>query len=132
MSFAPLLAAPFAIQLHAFAAMGAFVLGLAQFALPKGSGRHRLFGWTWVALMVVVAGSSFWIHELRLWGPWSPIHLISIGVLTGLPLALYAARRGRVSHHRSAMIGLFTGGLVIAGLFTFVPGRIMHEAVFGG
>lgn len=29
------------------------------------------------------------------------------------------------------MISLFTGGLVIAGLFTFVPGRIMHAVAFG-
>jgi uncharacterized membrane protein len=29
------------------------------------------------------------------------------------------------------MILIFTGALVIAGLFTFVPGRIMHSVVFG-
>jgi uncharacterized membrane protein len=28
-------------------------------------------------------------------------------------------------------VGLFTGALVIAGLFTFWPGRIMHAVVFG-
>ena len=30
------------------------------------------------------------------------------------------------------MLALFLGALVIAGIFTFVPGRIMHEVVFGG
>ena len=29
------------------------------------------------------------------------------------------------------MLGIFTGALVIAGLFTFWPGRIMHEVLFG-
>jgi uncharacterized membrane protein len=29
------------------------------------------------------------------------------------------------------MIGIFFGALVIAGLFTLVPGRIMHAVVFG-
>jgi uncharacterized membrane protein len=29
------------------------------------------------------------------------------------------------------MILIFTGALVIAGLFTLVPGRIMHAVVFG-
>jgi uncharacterized membrane protein len=29
------------------------------------------------------------------------------------------------------MIGIFSGALVIAGLFTFMPGRIMHAALFG-
>jgi uncharacterized membrane protein len=30
------------------------------------------------------------------------------------------------------MIWIFIGGLVIAGAFTFVPGRIMHAVAFGG
>jgi uncharacterized membrane protein len=29
------------------------------------------------------------------------------------------------------MLGLLFGALVIAGLFTFVPGRIMHAVLFG-
>ena len=29
------------------------------------------------------------------------------------------------------MIGIFFGALVIAGLFTLMPGRIMHAVVFG-
>jgi uncharacterized membrane protein len=29
------------------------------------------------------------------------------------------------------MLGLFVGALVIAGVFTFLPGRIMHAVVFG-
>jgi uncharacterized membrane protein len=29
------------------------------------------------------------------------------------------------------MISIFVGALVIAGLFTFWPGRIMHAVVFG-
>lgn len=33
--------------------------------------------------------------------------------------------------HRWTMISIFTGALVIAGLFTFVPGRIMHAVLFG-
>jgi uncharacterized membrane protein len=30
------------------------------------------------------------------------------------------------------MVGIFIGGLVIAGVFTFYPGRIMYHVVFGG
>ena len=30
-----------------------------------------------------------------------------------------------------AMISIFVGGLVIAGAFTFMPGRIMHAVVIG-
>ena len=131
MSLAPLLNAVPQIPIHAFAAMAAFVLGIVQFAAPKGTLPHRTVGWIWVALMATVAASSFWIHQIRLVGPWSPIHLLSIFVLITLPLAVWRAHRHDVADHRRIMIMLFTGALVIAGLFTLLPGRIMHAVVFG-
>lgn len=134
MSLAPLLNAPLAIQLHAFAAMGAFALGVAQFVAPKGTLPHRTVGWIWVALMLIVAISSFWIHgqSPRLAGPFGPIHLLSIMVLLMLPIALLFARRHNARGHARTMIGIFIGGLVIAGAFTFLPSRIMHAVAFGG
>jgi uncharacterized membrane protein len=132
MSLAPLLDAAPAIPLHAFAAMGAFALGLMQFAAPKGTLPHRTIGWIWIALMAVVAGSSFWIHQIRLIGPWSPIHLLSIFTLVMLPLAVWKAHTHQVAAHRWIMTFTFLGALVIAGLFTLLPGRIMHRVVFGG
>lgn len=81
--------------------------------------------------MLVVAGSSFWIHQIRLLGPWSPIHLLSIFSLAMLLVGAWAARTGNVRRHKLTMMGIFFGALVIAGLFTFMPGRIMHAVVFG-
>lgn len=132
MNLAPLLNTPVQIQLHAFAALGAFALGVVQLAAPKGTLPHRTLGYIWVALMLVVAISSFWIHDMRLWGPWSPIHLLSILTLVMLPLGLYYARSHKVRGHMLTMLGLFSGALIIAGGFTLVPGRIMHKVVFGG
>src|SRR5688572_11867409 len=131
MSLAPLLDAAPAIPIHAFAAMAAFVLGIVQFAAPKGTLPHRTVGWIWVGLMAVVAISSFWIQEIRLWGPWSPIHLLSIFTPIMLVLAVWYARRHNVRGHKITMISIFCGALVIAGIFTFVPGRVMHAVAFG-
>jgi uncharacterized membrane protein len=131
MSLAPLLDAAPAIPLHAFAAMTAFVLGVVQLAAPKGTLPHRTLGWIWVGLMLAVAVSSFWIHQIRLVGPWSPIHLLSILVLVSVPLGVWRAHRHQVRDHRLIMISVFSGALVIAGLFTLAPGRIMHAVVFG-
>src|SRR5258705_11416479 len=72
MNVAPLLDAAPAIPLHALAAMAALGLGIVQFAAPKGTLPHRTIGWIWVVLMAAVAASSFWIHQLRLVGLWSP------------------------------------------------------------
>jgi uncharacterized membrane protein len=132
MTLTPLLAASPAIQWHTVAAITAFALGVVQFAAPKGTLPHRTIGWLWVALMTIVAASALLIHEIRLWGPWSPIHLLAIFTLMMLPPAVLHARRHNVARHRKAMLAIFLGALVIAGLFTLLPGRIMHAVVFGG
>jgi uncharacterized membrane protein len=131
MTLAPLLDAEPVIKIHAFAAIAAFALGLVQFAAPKGTLPHRTVGWIWVGLMTAIALSSFWIHEIRLAGPFSPIHALSIFTLVMLPLAVLHARNHRVMQHRKAMISIFVGALVVAGAFTFLPGRIMHAVAVG-
>jgi uncharacterized membrane protein len=131
MTLGPLLDAAPVIQIHAFAALAAFSLGLVQLVAPKGTIPHRTIGRIWVLLMFGVAVASFFIHGIRLWGPWSPIHLLSIFTLITLPLAVLHARGHRVRAHRNAMISIFVGALLIAGAFTFLPGRIMHAVAFG-
>src|SRR6185503_7014749 len=100
MSLAPLLNAPAIIQVHAFAAMAAFALGIVQLSAPKGTLPHRTIGYVWVGLLAIIAISSFWIHEIRLLGPFSPIHLLAIFTLVMLPLAVLRARRHNVVGHR--------------------------------
>jgi uncharacterized membrane protein len=131
MSLDPLRAASLLIQIHAFAALSAFVLGIFQLVAPKGTVRHRITGWIWVGLMSTVVVTSFGIHDMRAWGPWSPIHLLSIFTAVMLPIGVVHARRHRVNQHRTTMIWLFVGALIVAGIFTLRPGRIMHDVVFG-
>lgn len=119
------------IQIHAMAALTALILGGVQLALPKGGGRHRLMGWGWVLAMAVTATSSFWIHEIRLIGDWSPIHILSIVTLANLPFLVLAARRKRFDRHKKIVLSLFTFGLLVAGGFTLLPGRLMHVSLFG-
>ncbi|MBZ9700706.1 MULTISPECIES: DUF2306 domain-containing protein [unclassified Mesorhizobium] len=131
MSLGPLLSARPPIPWHALAAFAALAIGGVQLALPKGTLRHRAMGYLWAALMLAVAISSFWIQQIRLIGPFSPIHLLSILVLVTVPLAVWHARNHRVAKHRKAMIALYIFALVGAGVFTLVPGRILHDVVFG-
>jgi uncharacterized membrane protein len=131
MSLSPLLNSSPEIQIHAAAAMCAFAVGVVQFALPKGTKIHRTLGWFWAALMLVVAVSSLFVNTTCSFGPFSSIHLLTILTLVMLPLGLWHARKHHIRQHATTMIGLFIGGLIIAGAFTFVPGRIMHDVVFG-
>jgi uncharacterized membrane protein len=128
----PLLTAPFIIQTHALAAITAFVIGLVQLTAPKGTIPHRLIGWSGVMLMLTVAVSSLFIHKIRMWGPWSPIHLLSILVLVIGDIAAGGDARPPARHRAAphSNAALFTGALVIAGGFTFLPGRTMHAVVF--
>lgn len=131
MSLEPLLSATQPIPPHAIAAMSAFCLGILQFILPKGTLPHRVLGYVWVTLMVLVAASGLFIFKIRLLGPFSPIHLISIFTLFSLFFAVRAARMGDIQRHKSVMKQLFGFGLILAGAFTFLPGRAMHEVLFG-
>ena len=132
MSFAPLTAATFAVQMHAWVAIAAFLLGLLVVFGKKGTRFHKAMGRVWVGLMVAVAVSSFWIHELNQFMGFSWIHLLSILVLYSMTTAILAIRRGDVRAHRIGMLSTFAGALVIAGLFTLLPGRIMHAVILGG
>ncbi len=130
LSFSLLTKAPLAIQLHAFAAIAAFGLGTYLLNGRKGVRLHRVLGWTWAVLMLTIAATSFWIVDLRT-GQFSPIHLLSVLTLVMLPYALYKARTHAVTAHSKTMRGLYWGALIIAGAFTFLPGRLMYRVVFG-
>jgi uncharacterized membrane protein len=49
--------------------------------------------------------------------------------LINAPLAV---QRHDVRAHRSAVLGVFVGGSLIAGAFAFTPGRIIYRMFFGG
>lgn len=131
MSLDPLLSAAPVIQLHAFSAILAFLLGAVVLFGAKGTPRHRTLGRVWVWLMVVVSVSSFFIWEIRTFGLFSAIHLLSIGTLVALFLAVRFAIRHQIEQHRRTMQSIYLGALVIAGFFTFMPGRIMYRVIFG-
>jgi uncharacterized membrane protein len=117
-----------AVVAHLASVMLALPLGLSQLLLPKGTARHRAVGYVWVALMVFTALVSFAVHGINPHGL-SPIHLFSALTLVTAPLIVFYARAGQVERHRRAVLGLMIGGLMIAGLFTFIPGRALGMLV---
>ena len=124
-------AAPAVIQLHIAVALVAVLLGAVQFARPKGTSAHRTLGRVWVAAMAILAFSGFFIHEIRVWGAWSPIHLLSAATLVLLALGVWLARNGKIERHKRMMAGIYIFALLVTGAFTFLPGRLMHQIAFG-
>lgn len=131
MSLTPLMTASFAIQIHAISAVLAFALGAVVLWRRKGTRLHKALGKIWVVLMLVVATSSWFINEIRLIGPFSPIHLFALVTYGGITQGLWAIRHGDVATHRVSMQSVYLGALLLAGAFTFLPGRRMHALVFG-
>ena len=126
---APIIGASPAVQIHVVAALSTFVIGLVLLCAPKGFGLHKTLGWAWVASMAVTAISSFFITGL-MGSAYSPIHALSAWTMIGLPFGIAAIRRRDIQKHRHTMTGMFVGGMVIAGLFSFLPGRLMWEIFF--
>jgi len=122
---------PLAVQIHAASAVLALVLGAAQFFLPKGRTLHIVMGSIWVLAMMIVAGSSLFIKQI-FHGSFSPVHLFipltAWGLYRGLR-PLFGKTRGQ---HGKQMRGVYFGALILAGMFTFMPGRTMWNLFVGG
>ncbi len=139
MSLEPLLSAPWVIQVHAFGAIAAFLLGVVQLSAPKGTLPHRTLGVVWVLIMVAVVVSSIFIRPainpatpfLQWFGP---IHAFTVLTAVGIVIGVSRILKGgpNLKRHSGPFIGMFLGGLVVAGALAFLPGRIMNEVMFGG
>ena len=127
------------IQLHWATVTIAFFAGLLQLVLSKGGARHRVTGRVYAGMMIATSVAAFFIRSpapddamgyLSLTGM-SPIHLFIPLTLFTVTAGVFAARRGNIRAHKRHMVGSFLGALVIAGAFTFIPGRRMHLLFFG-
>ncbi len=135
MTLEPLLNASLAIKIHVFTVVPGFLLGTwLIFFSRKGMRNHRAVGYVYLTLMTVTAIAALFIHTIMPNGPFfgfSPIHIFSATTLAGVVGALYYARKHDVRRHRRSMLTVYIAGLLIAGAFTFLPGRIMHKMFFG-
>ncbi|MBL1434859.1 MAG: DUF2306 domain-containing protein [Rhodobacteraceae bacterium] len=130
MSLTPLLEAGLVIQTHAISATIAAVLGPVIIYGRKGTTLHKQLGKFWALAMGLAIVSSAFIWQIRLVGPFSPIHLLTLLGAWGLINGINHARKGRIAAHQASMKGLYFWALGVAGVFTFMPGRIMSRMVF--
>ncbi len=126
-----LLTAPLPVQLHVTGVVIAILLVPIVLWRGRRDRWHKRLGYVWVLAMLLTALSSFFISGLAVIGPFGPIHLISVYVLWGLLRAIQAVRRRDIATHRAWMQGIAGGGLGVAGLFAFLPGRMMNSSLFG-
>ena len=116
--------------LHLITVVPAFLIGtLLIFSKRKGSLTHKLLGRIYLALMLITALISLFMPAAlgpTLLGRFGWIHLLSIVTLITVFAAYFNARNGNIKTHRNQMLGLYFGGIILAGSFAFLPGRMLH------
>ncbi|WP_174275231.1 DUF2306 domain-containing protein [Sphingomonas bacterium] len=115
------------LVLHLATVLPALPLGAYVFLRRKGDRLHRLLGRVWALLMVSTALFSFGVQTS---GHLSWIHLFSVLILVTVPRGVILAMRGDIAGHKRAMQRIYMG-MVIAGLFTFIPGRLLGDWLLG-
>lgn len=130
MTLTPFFETSLVVQLHILAALAALVLGPVALMRRRRDRLHRTLGYIWVTMMAATALSSFFIYTIRLIGPFSPIHALSVSTLVLLWVGIGHIRAGRITDHRRTMLSLYVFGMGIPGLFTLLPGRIMNAILF--
>jgi uncharacterized membrane protein len=129
----PVLRADLATQVHLATVLPAFAIGTYLiFFSVKGAPAHRTLGYLYLALMTTTAIAALFVHGINPNGflGFSPIHLFVPLTLFGVWGAISGARSHNIKRHRGSMIGLYVGGILIAGALTFMPGRLMHDVFF--
>ena len=112
----------------------AFLIGSYMMFARKGDSLHRMLGRIYMILMLITAVISLFIKASvgpAFMGHFGFIHLLSLVVIVVVPRAYLAAKRHDIQSHKYAMVMLYVGGLLIAGGFTLVPGRLLHGWIFG-
>lgn len=131
MNFQPILTADPVIVVHIICGVTALIVGpIALYGKRRGA-LHRAVGYLWVFSMLLLAGTSFFIEGLAVFGRFCAIHLLSLFAIWSIFEAMRQIYLGNSGLYRRIMHNLYWYGLVIAGLINFLPGRMTNRVILG-
>ena len=111
----------------------AFIIATYMMLIKKGTAQHKFLGRIYMVLMLFTATVTLFMSAQvgpTLFDHFGFIHLLSVLVLYSVPSAYFAIKAGDVKKHKLTMIGLYIGGMLVAGGFTLVPGRFLGDLIF--
>lgn len=121
------------IPVVVWAHLGLIIVALALTPVvllrTRGDTLHRQLGWVWTGSMLATAIVSLFIR-LTNPGSFSLIHILSAWTIIQVPIIIWTARTHQVKRHRSAVRGMVTGSLLVAGFFTFPFNRLLGQWLF--
>lgn len=121
------------MYLHLATVVPCFVIGSFLLLIKKGTRVHIGLGRVYMILMMFTATVTLFMPARV--GPvvlnhFGWIHSFSLLTIYTIPTAYFAIKKGNVRTHKRKMILLYFGAIIIAGGFTFAPGRYLHELFF--
>jgi len=119
---------------HLITVVPCFFIGGLLLLIKKGTAFHKSAGRVYMVLMMVTAIITLFMPAHvgpRFLGHFGWIHSFSFLTIYTVPTAYLAIKKGNVKAHKRKMILLYFGALVIAGGFTFFPGRYLYQVFFG-
>ena len=119
--------------IHLATVLPCFLIGAWLLLRRKGTTVHKRLGRVYAVLILFTALVTFLMPAVvgpRLLNHFGFIHLFSVLVVVSVPMALYSIRHGNVAAHRFHMVGVYAGGILIAGTFALMPGRLLHAWLF--
>lgn len=118
---------------HLATVFPAFILGTVSLILRKGTPVHVVIGRIYMVLMLFTAFVTLFMSAKvgpTLWKHFGWIHLFSFLTIYTVPTAYLAIKNKNVKAHKRKMILLYFGAIIIAGGFTFAPGRYLYSVFF--
>lgn len=122
------------MYLHLVTIIPCVFLGAYLLMVKKGTQIHKFLGRIYMVLMLITAIITLFMQAQvgpRIFNHFGFLHLFSVLTIYSVPTAYIAIKKGQVNKHKWKMILLYFGAIVIAGAFTFVPGRYLYEVFFG-
>ncbi len=121
------------MYIHLATVVPAFFIGTTLLLIKKGSLIHKSFGRIYMILMMVTALVTLLMPAQlgqRVLNHFGWIHIFSFLTIYTVPTAYWAIKKGNVRSHQRKMILLYIGAIIIAGGFTFMPGRYLYQFFF--
>lgn len=120
--------------LHLGTVVPCFIIGTVLLIIKKGTTVHKKAGRFYMILMMVTAVITLFMPAQigpKLFNHFGWIHSFSFLTIYTVPTAYSAVKKGNIKSHKKKMILLYFGAIIIAGGFTFFPGRYLYEIFFG-
>ncbi len=121
------------MYIHLATVVPCFFIGAFLLLRKKGGLLHKRLGKIYMVLMLITATITLFMQAQvgpKFLNHFGWIHSFSFLTIATVPLAYYRIKQGNVVAHKRALISLYVGAIIIAGGFTFVPGRYLYHVFF--